>query len=147
MTQQMEREVAMRRVEHKGREYGGEIEESLGVEALDVILEEHRKLVAEQSSLWAKYGPGGVADHLRKQELARISENLRAVAAGDGRKVSEKFLDDAAHCHRDYSEFLSLMMQERRRYFQLDAQIKSLEWRINRGQSLLRHVAAERRMS
>ena len=122
-----------------------EVEAAAGIEPLDILISLHRKRRAEFAALWAKYGTGGVADHLRKSELSRIKEVLRATAATAGTKVTEAALDDGAHDHPDYRDFLALAIAERAKFFEAEAALKEVEWRINRGQGLLRYVATEPR--
>lgn len=123
----------------------GELEAGIGVEPLDLLLAKHGKLREQHAALWAKYGPGGVADNLRKAELSRIKEMLRAKAIESGVKMTEASLDDAAHDHADYRDFIALMLTERVKYFETDAKLRELDWRFQRGQGLLRYVTHEPR--
>jgi len=123
----------------------GEFEASIGIEPLDLLLAKHGKLREQHAALWAKYGPGGVADNLRKSELSRIKEMLRAKAIESGVKMTEAALDDASHDHADYHAFVGLMLNERVKYYELDAKLRELDWRFQRGQGLLRYATHEPR--
>jgi len=122
-----------------------EIEMGAGIEPIDELIAQHRKHRERHAVLWAKYGPGGVADNLRKVELSRIKENIRAMAAATGAKVTEAALEDAAHAHNDYFAMVSLMQVERQEFSEVDAKLREIEWRFNRGQGLLRYAANEPR--
>lgn len=123
-----------------------EIEGAAGITPLDVLIAKHRRIRDGYATLWAKYGPGGVADSLRKAELSRIKELLRARRAGEpGSKVTEASLDDAAHDHPDYAAFLAMMLSERASFYVKQVELEEVSWEINRGQALLRHIAYEPR--
>ena len=114
-----------------------------GAQPIEELLDEHRFVRTKLAALWGKYGPGGVAEHIRKSELARLTEMLRAIATAEGRKVTEAGLDAAAHCHKDYKELVALMTTERAQFFELDAQLKEIEWKVNRGQAMIRYQTVE----
>jgi hypothetical protein len=120
-----------------------EAELRAGVQPLEELLDEHRHIRKRMAALWAKYGPGGVAEHLRKAELARIVEYLRAMAISEERKVTESALDAAAHSHKHYLDFVAQMTQERAEYFELHAQLQEIEWKVNRGQAMIRYSTIE----
>lgn len=114
-----------------------------GVQPLEELLDEHRHVRGKLASLWAKYGPGGVAEHLRKAELARIVEYLRAMAIAEERKTTEAALDAAAHSHKQYLDFVAQMTKERAEYYELHAQLQEIEWKVNRGQAMIRYSTVE----
>ena len=58
------------------------------------------------ASLEAWYGPFGWADHFRKMVLANCAEMIRAAAAVEGAKISETRINDLAHTHELYLDFL-----------------------------------------
>lgn len=114
-----------------------------GAQPINELIDEHRVVRAKIADLWAKHGPFGVADNLRKAELSRISENIRALAAASGTKVTESGISDAAHSHKDYVAYLSALMAERKEYLELYSQMQEIEWRINRGQATMRYATVE----
>lgn len=120
-----------------------EMELRAGVQPIDELLDEHRFVRKKLAVLWAKYGPGGVADSIRKAERSRIAEHLRVMAAAEGRKVTEASLAESAECHKDYADLLAFMSAERAEYFELNAQLQEIEFKINRGQAMLRFATAE----
>jgi hypothetical protein len=54
----------------------------------------------------AFYGPGGFVDHLRKIVLSSCREIERAKALASGEKMTESRLDDLAHLHENYVQFI-----------------------------------------
>lgn len=114
-----------------------------GAQPLAELIDEHRFVRKKVSALWAKYGPGGVAENLRKAELSRITEYLRVIAEAEGRKVTEAYLNASAHNHKDYIQFVTLMLKERAEYFELHAQMQEIEWKVNRGQAMIRYSTIE----
>lgn len=126
-------------------EEADEMELRAGVDPLNRLLAERQKLVEEVADLRAKYGGFGTFDHLRKIELSRIKSLIRLQAMRENRKVTNDVVDEEAHEHPDYTEFVKQATQERARYFRLEAQVEAIDYRINRGQSLLRFAASEPR--
>ena len=120
-----------------------ELEERAGIEPLDELLAERLALIAQVAPLRAKYGPGGLFDPLRKLEIATISATTRLLAAKDGVKVTEAFLDEQTHASERYAGFLAEATQERIRWITIEAKIDAIDARIFRGQSLARFAAAE----
>ena len=117
------------------------LEVQFGLQPIGDLLEERGVLVGRLAPLWAKYGPGGTAEHQRSAELARIDGLLRAMAATDpDRKVTEASLEKACRAHPDYLALVALHTTERAEYFKLDAQIQAIDFRINRGQGLTRLI-------
>jgi hypothetical protein len=61
---------------------------------------------SDPASLEAWYGAFGWADHVRKIVLANCAEMIRALAAVEGVKISETRINDLAHTHELYLDFL-----------------------------------------
>ena len=61
---------------------------------------------SDPASLEAWYGPFGWADHFRKMVLANCAEMIRAAAAVEAAKISETRINDLAHTHELYLDFL-----------------------------------------
>ena len=120
-----------------------DIEERAQIEPLDELLAERSDLIEQVAGLRAKYGPGGLFDALRKLELSTISSYARAVAAKDGIKVTEAFLDEQAHASERYAGSLAEATQERIRWITTEAKIDAIDARIFRGQALARFAASE----
>ena len=117
-----------------------ELEVRFGLQPIGDLLEERGVLVGQLADLWAKYGPGGTAEHQRSAELARIDGLLRAMAAASEQKVTEASLEKATRAHPDYLALVARHTTERAAYFKLDAQIQAIDMRVNRGQALAKLV-------
>lgn len=117
-----------------------------GVEPLAHLLDERAHLVAKVAPLYALYGPGGLAEHTLSAERARVSGLLRAMAASTEQKITEAALEMGSRAHPDYLALMAKMTAERAEYFRLNAHLDGIEFRINRGQSLLRFASAEARL-
>ena len=61
---------------------------------------------SDPACLEAWYGPFGWAEHLRKIVLSNCAEMIRAAAAVEGAKISETRINDLAHTHELYLDFL-----------------------------------------
>lgn len=124
---------------------GEEVELRAGVDPIDALLHRRRELVDKVAELRAVYGSFGTWDHTRKSELSRIKSLIRLQAMRDNRKMNNDQVDEEAHEHPDYTKFVTLATRERAEYFRLEAQIEDIDYRINRGQALLRFVSSEPR--
>ncbi len=122
-----------------------EMELRAGVTPLDELLSERQDLVEQIATLRAVYGPFGTWDHQRKSELARIKSLIRLQAMRDNRKVTNDIVDEEAHEHPDYTAFVVKGTKERAEYFRLEAELEAIDFRVNRGQSLLRYATYEPR--
>ena len=122
-----------------------EIELRVGIEPIDELLAERHKLVETVASLRAAYGPFGTWEHSRKAELARLKSMIRLQAMRDARKMNNDQVDDEAHAHADYILFVTTANTERAAYFRFEARIEAIDFRINRGQALIRYCSSEPR--
>lgn len=112
---------------------------------LEQLQDERRTLVERSATLAARFGPWGVWDAERKVLLSGIKALLRAQAVRDKVKVTEGALDDAAHDHPDYRDFITASTKARAEYITVDRWIQDLTERVNRGQMLGRYAAMEPR--
>lgn len=118
-------------------------EDRAGVEPIDKLLAERDTLVASLAPLWAEYGPGGTGEHALSAERCRIAENLRAIAASEERKVTEASLEQASRAHKVYLDFMAKQTTERATFFKLQERLRAIDFRLNRGQAILRAYASE----
>ena len=125
---------------------GDEIELRAGVEPLNQLLSERDVLVEQVADLRAKFGPFGTFDHLRKIELSRIKSVVRLQAMQDNRKMNNDQVDEEAHEHPDYTQFVVQATKDRARWMRFEAKIEAIDYRIQRGQGLLRYAASEPRV-
>ncbi|CAB4136772.1 hypothetical protein UFOVP842_36 [uncultured Caudovirales phage] len=68
---------------------------------------------SDPASLEAWYGTFGWADHLRKIVLSNCAEMIRAAAAVAEEKLSETRINDLAHTHHLYLDFILESLQGR----------------------------------
>ena len=122
-----------------------EIELRAGVEPIDGLLGMRRSVIEAVAALRAVYGPFGTWDHSRKSELSRIKSLIRLQAMKDNRKMNNDQVDEEAHEHPDYTKFVVQATRERSEYFRLEAKVEDIDYRINRGQALIRYVSSEPR--
>lgn len=123
-----------------------EVELRAGVEPIDALLHTRRQLVEQVATLRAVYGSFGTWDHSRKCELSRLKSLIRLQSMKDSRKVNNDQVDEEAHEHPDYTAFVTLATRERAEYFKMEARIEDIDYRLNRGQALLRFVSSEPRV-
>lgn len=123
----------------------GDIETRMGIEPIENLLDERRRLVDQVAELRAKYGPWGAWDALRKvqlsQALFRIKEGYRAA----GIKRSNDEVDAEAHADGDYIAFVRLAVTERAKWVKLEERITAIDFIINRAQAVARFVTSEPR--
>lgn len=121
----------------------GELELRAGIEPLERLLNERRGFVNQVADLRAKYGSFGTFEHLRKIELSRIKGKIRLIAMRDKLKLNNDQVDEQAHEDPDYVEFVTEASRARSQYFRLEAEIESIDFRLHRGQALIRFASAE----
>lgn len=122
-----------------------EMELRAGIEPLAQLLDARYHLVDKVADLRAKFGPWGTWDHLRKIEISRLKSLIRLQAMQSKARVTNDMVDDEAHQHVDYTEFVLLATRERAAWVRLEAQIEAIDFTINRGQGLLRFATYEPR--
>jgi hypothetical protein len=120
-----------------------DLEARAGVRSLDDLLTAREGIMARLARLRSLYGPGGVADHLRKVEICKLKSLIRLQALKDGRKVTESQIDDEGHAHHEYQAILQHMAAERQEWAKLEEDMESLQFELNRGQALIKFAAAE----
>jgi len=118
-------------------------ESRIGIVPLSELLPRRAGLVNKVCDLRARFGPFGTFDHLRKIELSRIKALIRAQATRDKRKISASEIDDEAHGHPDYFDFITAATLKRAEWVKLESQIEAIEMTINRGQAVARFASAE----
>ncbi len=123
-----------------------EAESRAGVQSADELLDERAVLVEKVADLRARYGGFGTFDHLRKIELSRLKGLVRAQSTRDKIKMTNDQIDDEAHAHPDYYDFITTATKERAQWTKLENQIESITARLNRGQAILRYVSSEPRI-
>jgi hypothetical protein len=117
-----------------------------GVDPINQLLDERSVLVERVADLRARFGSFGTFDHLRKIELSRLSGLIRAQATRDKRKMNNDQVDEEAHAHADYIDFITEATKQRAEWVRTEAKIDAIDMRINRGQAVLRFVTSEPRV-
>lgn len=118
-----------------------EIEARVGIPSLDTLQAERRALVAQIAPLRALYGPFGGFDARRKVLLAVCAKEARDGAKDV--KLTEAAIQDAAHAHDAYRDWLDRSEVERTEYIVLEDAITALTERIHRDNALIRYVTSE----
>ena len=114
-----------------------------GVQPAQELLDERTLLVEKVADLKAVYGSFGTFDHLRKIELSRLKGLVRAQATRDKVKLNNDQVDDDAHAHIDYIEFIRQATTDRAKWVRLENQIEAVSARIFRGNAMIRFVSNE----
>lgn len=121
-------------------------ERRLGLRPVEELLDERRKLVQRIADYRARFGAFGTFDHLRKVELARIAGLVRAQALRDKVKMTAAEVDDAAHSHPDYRDFIAEATHQRAEWVKLEHEIEAIDWTIRRGQTVASYLTSEARL-
>lgn len=121
----------------------GDIEARMGLIPLEELLAERDTLVSRLARLRAVYGPGGTFDAQRKIELSKAQALVRAQATLEGKKVTEAYLDEAAHCADSYVQCITDATSERADWITLEERVAGIDFTIQRGQAVARFLASE----
>lgn len=120
-----------------------DMEAKIGVDPVAALLDKRWRLVLKVADLRAKYGSQGVGEALRKVELSKIKGLVRMKALQEHRKINNEIVDEEAHASDQYQEFLIHMSQERARWAKIEEAISDIDFRLYRGQALIRYSAME----
>jgi hypothetical protein len=120
-----------------------DIEQRMQIIPLEDLLAERDELVSQLALLRAKYGAGGTFDALRKIELSKAENLVRGQATLEAKKVTEAFLDAAAHASDGYVQFIEAATKERAEWAILEERLAGIDFTINRGQALCKYLTAE----
>jgi chorismate mutase len=121
----------------------GDIETRMGLPSIESLLAERDTLVKEVALLRAKHGPFGTWGDLRKIELAKWAASIRAKAVLEERKLTEAAIEEAAHSHPMYVDFVTQGTSEKARWIEAENRIQGIEDTINRGNVVGRYLAQE----
>lgn len=121
----------------------GEIERKMGIEPIENLLDERRRLVDQVAELRAKHGPWGAWDALRKVQLAQAKMKLRLSYRDAKVKASNDAIDDEAHADDEYVDFVRLTLTERTKWVKLEERITAIDFQINRAQMVGRYLTSE----
>src|SRR6266702_1032125 len=84
----------------------GDAETRMQIVPLEELLAERDEIVAQLSRLRAVYSNGGTFDALRKIELSKAANLVRAQATLENKRVTESYLDEMAHVADAYVDFI-----------------------------------------
>ncbi len=121
-------------------------ERRLGLRPVEELLAERAALTQRMADYRARFGAFGTFDHLRKIELARIAGLIRAQALRDKVKMTAAEVDDAAHSHPDYRDFITEATTQRAEWVKLEAGLEEIDWTIRRGQTIASFLSSEARL-
>lgn len=126
-----------------GVAYYADAEDRAGVEHIMELAAEREAVVAKLAPLFGEYGMGGTAERTISAERSRIAEMIRAMAAADGKKMTEAALEDSSKQHKEYLDKIAKQTTERAEFFRLQERLRVIDYRINRGQAVIRMYSSE----
>ena len=132
-----------------GSDATGDKERLLGITPMDDALSAYLAAADEVAPLKASHGTNGTFEHDRKALLAALRIGLRRSALSDPRlraigRLTDSAVDDLAHGHPDYAQFLGRSKAEKTRMVELDAAMTAVGMLTNRHNLLLRLDVADR---
>lgn len=123
-----------------------QLENKIGVQPLEELLEQRRYLVGKVAELRARFGNFGTWDHQRKITLSQCKMLIRMQAMEAKRRITGDEVDAEAHTHPDYVQMVIEATHQRAEWTRLEAEIEAIEFTIHRGQALVRYVTGEMRL-
>ena len=126
-----------------------EIEARASVQPIDELLDERDTLIQKVANLRAVYGSFGTWEAQRKMMLARLKGMVRAEAmrGTTARKMTNDQIDDEAHDHPEYMDFITTATKDRSLWIVLESKIEGIDFKIQRGQAVMRFATAEARLA
>lgn len=127
---------------------GGTRERLLGLLPVDDIVEAYMVATSAYAPLRAKHGTNGTFEHDRKALLANLRVGIRRHAQTPAMRVQKALtdaaIDDLAHAHPEYQQFLTDSRSEKQQMAELEGTMASLTMLANRHNLLLRLDVADR---
>lgn len=114
------------------------VETAVGVKGVGELVDERTHLVQQSAKLRALHGSFGMWDHQRKILLAKLRAAIRGGAVASGAKMTEAAIDDAAHSHPDYIEFITSGVIEKEQWIRAEADIEGIDFQFYRDQGVLK---------
>jgi len=121
-------------------------ERRLGLRPIEELLAERAARTERIADLRARFGAFGTYNDLRKVELSRIAGLVRAQALRDKVKMTAAEVDDGAHSHPDYRDFITEATRQRAEWVKLESEIEAIDWTIRRGQTVASFLTSEARL-
>ncbi len=121
----------------------GDAETRMQIVPLEELLAERDEIVSQLARLRAVYSNGGTFDALRKIELSKAANLVRAQATLENKRVTESYLDEMAHVADAYVDFIVRATSERADWVRLEERLAGIDFTINRGQAVAKFVTAE----
>ena len=119
-----------------------DFEAKIGIQPLEELHAERDMLVKQVAPLRAKWGQNGLGPHLRKAQLSKVQELLRAQAAADGEKVTESRIDQMGHADQRYLDWLAQGLLEYEQMIIVEEEIDQINERIIRGGQVAKYETA-----
>ena len=118
------------------------------VQPVEELLAERATLIDRVAPLRAVYGSYGTFDAQRKILLSRLKGQIRAEAHRQKtpRRLSNDQVDEEAHEHPAFIEFITTATKARAEWIVLEAKVEDVDFRIQRGQAVMRFTANEVRL-
>lgn len=121
----------------------GEIEARCGLVPVEELLQERDELIAQVARLRARHGTFGSWDAERKIALATAAALVRAQSALENKRITESAIDESAHVHPTYVDFITQSVSEKADWVILEAKIDGIDFTIRRGDVVGRYLTQE----
>jgi len=108
----------------------------VGVKGVGEVVDERTHRVRQSANLRALHGSFGLWDHQRKILLAKLRTMIRGGAVASGAKMTEAAIDDAAHAHPEYVEFITQGVIDKQKWIESEAVIEGIDFQFYRDQAI-----------
>lgn len=112
------------------------VETAVGVKGVVEVRDERWHLVQKSAKLRALHGSFGLWEHQRKILLAKLRTAIRGGAVASGAKMTEAAIDDAAHAHPQYVEFITQGVIDKQEWIGSEAEIQGIDFQFFRDQAI-----------
>jgi len=116
-----------------------------GVVDLEDIQDTRRTIVETHSELLAMHRNRALLDARRKEMLALCSLEIRNEYDEQGKRTTEKMIEDAAHTHPRYRKWIDESIAGAAKALVLENEIQNCDEMVNRGQAVMRQYSNEPR--
>ena len=116
-----------------------------GVPDLDDLHDKRRTIIETHGELMALHRNKSLLDARRKETLALCALEVRHKHETAGTRVTEKLVEDEAHVHPRYRQWISDTIVGGAKALMYENLVQEVEETVNRGQSVMRQYTQEPR--
>jgi len=114
-----------------------------GAPDLDDLHDKRRTIIETHGELMALHRNKSLLDARRKETLALCALEVRNQLENEGKKATEAMVDNMAHAHPRYRQWISDTIVEGAKALMYENLVQEVDELVNRGQAVMRQYSSE----